>query len=171
MRGAIRLAGLLAAMFLAGCLAGFLGRAEADVRAELDPWFRLGPTGYFRSTWDCTAAMIATESTELRAALPMVTSVSGAVRHLKRGEAVALLMPGHNVSDLSSRIATQEFSLGLGLINSARAAESCMSEAFRAGFLAVLDKPDAILIYDPVAISLTIFDVETRMLFHTRGAL
>lgn len=144
--------------------------SEDELRLAIGRWLELGQTVSLEIRSDCLAFQARTVSGAIKMPLQMVNNLEEARIRLLNKETIAVLMPGWTATEVSQALATAEFALGLSLINSARAAQPCMGAPFQMAFVNALNKQSSVLIFDPIAPALTIFDRPGQMVFHVRGA-
>ena len=160
--------GGLAALALFG-LAGCAMDREADVRAQLANWVKLGATSYFKSTMECTAGVFETASDYPSASLQIVRTVRQGLMLLGHDIAVAFEIAGQTPTLVSEAVMTADLPQGLGILSSGVAAKGCMNDPLVRSYLSALHSERAILIFDPASNVLAVLDRDGQRIFYARG--
>lgn len=159
--------GMLALLGLAGCAMD----KEDQVRAQLDRWVSLGATGYFKSAYDCTAAVIDARSDQIKSAILVVSSVNEGLMHLRRGRAVAFDVPNLSPNGVTEQLMAADVSEGVRIVASGVAARNCMEDSTQAVFFAALNAPEGVLFFDPQGNALAVLDRAEALIFFARGRI
>ncbi|MGR1580245.1 hypothetical protein ACSSNL_02155 [Thalassobius sp. S69A] len=159
------LAGAIALATLAGCAMD----EESQVRAQVDEWVDIGKTLYFDSQMTCTAGVFALVSDQVKSAAPHAVTIREGLTLIRQRGVAKFQDPGLSPSDISAQINSQDIAIGNGVLSSGLDARECLTEAWRADFVAALQARGAVLIYRRAGNALAIIDQTNRQVFFARG--
>jgi len=158
---------VLSVLFVSACA---LDR-ERTVRALLNEWVVLGDAVFFKSTFNCTAAVYETRTTNVLSGAKKVRSIDRGLRLIDLESTVAFdvaaLSPAqtYDLIDKASRM------VSLPMLVSGLAAKDCFTDPLEAAYVVALNSPDAMLIYDPKNAALALFDRGGKQVFYTRAVI
>lgn len=157
----------LAALLLAGCARD----TEPALRAQLEQWFHLGTTSYFRSRMRCTAAMIHVTSGRPRPGLEIRTDPGSAKRALRADGIAAIRIDGVAPTEMTDlMLLTGDGHFGRQALAAGALAGPCLDGGrIGASLHEALSRPGATMVYDAGNEGLMILDPARSRLFYIAG--
>lgn len=150
----------LAAVGLAGALAGCKRDSEADLRARAGQWFALGDTIFYHATRGCSAAVFELDTDDLRAALPLSSSVGEALARIKLTGLIALKDDRQSPDAGFVELMNMDREMGVALQATALEGKSCMDELAVSALHYAMSEPRSVMVFDRAAGLLALMDPE-----------
>lgn len=167
LRHALRL-GLFSAFAVTGISACKLDQ-EADVRARLSEWVKLGETFYYYGELHCTAALFDVKATRISSYVSKVRTMEKALRALELEQPIAFVFPGLSPTQVTEGVMNADLPKGLAVLTSGVSGRDCMAEEMEIAYYNALLDPTSVLIMDPVEKFVALFDRRNTRLFYLRG--
>ncbi|OIQ26872.1 MAG: hypothetical protein BM562_16180 [Alphaproteobacteria bacterium MedPE-SWcel] len=142
---------------------------ETEIRSKLQSWVKLGETFYFYSRVNCTAALFDVKADRISSLIKKAGSIEAGMRAIVEQKVVAFQIAALSPTQVTEQIMTLDLPLGLGVLSSGTGGKDCMAREMEVAYFNALLDPTSVLIYDPVAKSMAVFDLRNRRLFFSRG--
>ncbi len=161
------------AVFLGFALSGCARDSEADLRARLDGWFRLGETLYFKSTRQCTAASFRLTNIEPFPVFVVQRNMDAAVAAFRKGPVAAIRMPRFSPHDVADAMLLQgDGAFGKEALRAAARSYPCLEGSLNDSYMHVaLMRRGALLAFDRESEGLMVLDPVQERLFYVAGAI
>ncbi|MDQ7069475.1 MAG: hypothetical protein Q9M48_01795 [Rhodobacterales bacterium] len=150
-------------------LAGCERHSEAEVRAQLTRWFALGETVYFKTTYDCTAAMFKVQTDQMKSALQPNSDAGTALFQYGRSGMMVLANPTQKPNDGFLELMNMDRPIGIAMQAASVLGKKCMDENMESAFFYAMQNPKATMVFSREDMSMVLMDPGTRLVIFASG--
>lgn len=150
-------------------LSGCTRHGEAEVRTMLTRWFSLGETEYFKSTFDCTAAMFHVQTDQVKSALQINTDAGTALFEYGRSGTMVLANPEQTPNEGFLELMNTDRPIGIAMQAASVLGKNCMDEYIESAFFYAMQNPKSVMVFRRDEMAMVLLDPRTRLVIFASG--